>query len=257
MHRFSEQSPIFMQRDRTLTRALQELINEQCSDRLEYVRLGETPPADTLTLAEWSAPENFRLLTQRYANFLYRAHPDTPHEVKPIQSLWAQWYFGLLVPSLMTVLLQESRALDCAPAHIRVAFHENGHPATFWIDVQEDEPARFLSAPQRMARLVQTCLQPAVDGITQHGGINARLIWNNMGYLIHWFLGELRAHLPADLCDQLENMLFSSDSLPDGSDNPLYRTMILRNGIMERRSCCQRYRIPDIARCGNCTLKAQ
>ncbi|WP_416339820.1 (2Fe-2S)-binding protein [Pantoea eucrina] len=26
---------------------------------------------------------------------------------------------------------------------------------------------------------------------------------------------------------------------------------------MERRSCCQRYRIPDVERCGNCTLKAQ
>lgn len=256
-HRFSEQSPIFMQRDRTLVRALQELIHEQCSDRQVYVRLGETAPEGALTLAEWSAPEHFQSLTQRYGDYLYRSHPDTPREAKPLQSLWAQWYFGLLVPTLMMALLHEPRALNCSPEYIRAEFHENGHPATFWLEVQEDEPARFLSAPQRMARLIQTCLQPAVEGMTQHGDINARLIWNNMGYLIYWFLGELRAQLPAALIDQLEEMLFFTPSLPDGSDNPLYRTMIMRHGTMERRSCCQRYRIPDVERCGNCTLKAQ
>jgi len=33
-----------------------------------------------------------------------------------------------------------------------------------------------------------------------------------------------------------------------------YRTTLPRGGEMVRRSCCQRYRIPDVERCGNCTL---
>ena len=93
-----------------------------------------------------------------------------------------------------------------------------------------------------------------MNGIAQHGGINARLIWNNMGFSFHWFLGELKALLDEATILQLEQTLFFTSRLQDGSDNPLYRTMLPRGGEMVRRSCCQRYRIPDVERCGNCTL---
>jgi len=254
--RFSEHPLIFMQRDRSLASALEDLMREQQSYMLDNLKLGQPAPAGTLTLAEWSSPANYRRLTQRYSDYLYRNHPDAPREAKPLQSLWAQWYFGLLLPPLMLALLQEPRALNCAPHLIHVEFHENGHPCAFWLDVQEDSDARYLNPQQRIDRLIQHCLIPAVNGMAQHGDINARLIWNNMGYSSYWFLGELKKQLAEHTVLQLEQALFFTKSLLDGSDNPLYRTMIPRNGEMERRSCCQRYRIPDVERCGNCTLKA-
>ncbi|WP_455846342.1 siderophore-iron reductase FhuF [Pantoea agglomerans] len=255
-HRFSEHPLIFMQSDRSLASALEDLMRDQRSYMLDNLKLGQPAPAGTLTLAEWSNPLHYRRLTQRYGDYLYRDHPDVQQEAKPLQSLWAQWYFGLLLPPLMMALLQEPRALNCSPHLIHVEFHENGHPCAFWLDVQEDEDARYLNAQQRIDRLIQQCLIPAVNGMTQHGDINAKLIWNNMGFSVYWFLGELKNQLPEHTILQLEQALFFSKSLLDGSDNPLYRTMIPRNGEMERRSCCQRYRIPDVERCGNCTLKA-
>ncbi|WP_370422229.1 siderophore-iron reductase FhuF [Pantoea vagans] len=252
--RFSAQSMIFRQNDRPLAESLHERLQQQRSYLLESTKFSQSAPRETLTLADWSESEAFAPLIQRYSDYLYRDHPDAVREAKPVLSLWAQWYFGLLLPPLIMALLQESRALDCSPEHIRVGFHENGHPATFWIDVQEDEEARYLNSLQRIDRLIQQHLIPVVKGITQHGDINARLIWNNMGYSFQWFLGELKSQIDEALILQLEQALFFNQRLLDGSENPLYRTMIPRNGELVRRSCCQRYRIPDVEQCGNCTL---
>ena len=48
---------------------------------------------------------------------------------------------------------------------------------------------------------------------------------------------------------------FFEKQLADGQDNPLWRTVMLREGQLVRRTCCQRYRLPDVQQCGDCTLK--
>ncbi|MED5787510.1 siderophore-iron reductase FhuF, partial [Enterobacter hormaechei] len=48
---------------------------------------------------------------------------------------------------------------------------------------------------------------------------------------------------------------FFAKQLSDGRDNPLFRTVVLRDGLLVRRTCCQRYRLPDVKQCGDCTLK--
>jgi len=254
-NRFSTQSMIFRQNDRPLAESLQQRLLQQPDYLQQSIKLDQPAPPDCLTLAEWSQTAAFTPLIQRYSDFLYRDHPDAVREAKPVLSLWAQWYFGLLLPPLMMALLQESRALDCSPGQIRVEFQQ-GHPAAFWIAVQEDDDAHYLNGQQRLDRLIQQHLIPVVNSITRHGDINARLIWNNMGFSFQWFLGELKSQIGEQQVAQLEQALFFNQRLLDGSDNPLYRTMIPRNGELVRRSCCQRYRIPDVAQCGNCTLSS-
>ncbi|OSP16825.1 hypothetical protein B9M87_12650, partial [Staphylococcus agnetis] len=34
-----------------------------------------------------------------------------------------------------------------------------------------------------------------------------------------------------------------------------WRTVVLRDGLLVRRTCCQRYRLPDVQQCDDCTLK--
>lgn len=245
---------IFLQSDRSLGTALHALFSEHRAYFLDSVKLGDQAPAACIKFSNWSQAETFLPLCQQYGDHLYCDHPQTPREAKPLQSLWAQWYFGLILPPMMMALLLEPRALDCSPDHIHVEFHETGRPACFWLDVREDEDARYLSARQRIDRLIQRHLQPVTQGIAQHGDINTKLIWNNTGYLMHWFLGELTPWLDKDTLAALEHGLFFSRQLLEGSDNPLYRTMIPREGVMQRRSCCQRYRVPDVQRCGDCTL---
>ncbi|MEA7611664.1 siderophore-iron reductase FhuF, partial [Salmonella enterica subsp. enterica serovar Anatum] len=48
---------------------------------------------------------------------------------------------------------------------------------------------------------------------------------------------------------------FFEKQLSDGQDNPLWRTVVMRDGLLVRRTCCQRYRLPDVQQCGDCTLK--
>ncbi|QHM73882.1 siderophore-iron reductase FhuF [Mixta intestinalis] len=247
---------IFMQRDSSLSSALHNLFREHRAWFLDFLTLDEAAPADTLIQAEWAQSAHFTRLMANYGDDIYRNHADMAREDKPLQSLWAQWYFGLIVPPMMLALIMETRALDCSLQHFHVQFHESGRPAKFWLDVREDEEAHYLNAPQRIDRLIQRHLIPAVEGIAQHGGINAKLIWNNNGYLMHWFLGEMKSWVDEATLLALEHALFFSRHLLDGSDNPLYRTVIPRDGGMQRRSCCQRYRLPDVDRCGDCTLKS-
>ncbi|VEB05000.1 Ferric reductase [Klebsiella pneumoniae] len=49
--------------------------------------------------------------------------------------------------------------------------------------------------------------------------------------------------------------VFFKKQLADGQDNPLWRTVMLREGQLVRRTCCQRYRLPDVQQCGDCTLR--
>lgn len=245
---------IFLQSDSPLATSLRTLFSEHRAYFLDTIRLGEQAPAGCMPLSAWSMPSNFSRLNALYGDYIYREHSEMMRENKPLQSLWAQWYLGLLLPPMMMALLLENRALDISPEHCHVEFTETGRPAVFWFNVREDVKARFLPPLQRIERLIQHHLIPVVEGIEQHGSINGKLIWNNTGFILHWFLGEIAPLIGEPLRYELEQALFFSRILPGGADNPFFRTMLPRDGEMQRRTCCQRYRLPDVQRCGNCTL---
>ena len=110
--RFSAQSMIFRQNDRPLAESLYERLQQQRSYLLDSTKLSQSAPRDAQTLAVWSHADAFAPLIRRYSDYLYRDHPDAVREAKPVLSLWAQWYFGLLIPPLLMALLQESRAIS-------------------------------------------------------------------------------------------------------------------------------------------------
>ncbi|MBJ7222639.1 MULTISPECIES: siderophore-iron reductase FhuF [unclassified Brenneria] len=247
--------PAFSGGDRALAAELSDLLRQHRPHCLDSVKFGEPPPAGSMPLAEWSQPAVFNPLVQRYGDDLYRDYPDSQREGKPLQSLWAQWYFGLLVPPLMLVLLKHAAVLDCSPNQIHVGFHHKGHPATFYIATRALPSASAGDSPRaRLERLLHQHIAPVINTLDSFGELNARLAWNNTGYLMYWFLGEMKALMPQDELTRLSNDLFFSRSLLDGGENPLYRTVIPRSGIIQRRSCCQRYRIPGVMRCQDCTL---
>ncbi|RLM21698.1 hydroxamate siderophore iron reductase FhuF [Brenneria alni] len=251
----SVEHPAFSACDQTLAAALRALLRQYRPHCLDSVKFGEPPPAGAMTLAEWSQPAVFNQLIRRYGNEMYQEYPDNIREEKPLQSLWSQWYFGLLVPPLMLVLLKHATVLDCSLKQIYVGFHSKGHPAVFYIATQALPSAMTADSPRaRLETLLHQHIVPVINTLDSFGELNARLTWNNTGYLMHWFLGEMAALLPQDELTLLRNDLFFSRSLLDGSENPLYRTVIPRGGIIQRRSCCQRYRIPGVKRCQSCTL---
>ncbi|MFC3394384.1 siderophore-iron reductase FhuF [Brenneria rubrifaciens] len=245
--------PIFSRCEPRLAAALRALLHQHVPHRLDTIKFGEVPPAGSLTLAEWSRPAVFHALVRRYSDERYREHPNSAREEKPLQSLWSQWYLGLLVPPLMLALLMHSVAPDFAPENIYVEFHHTGRAAAFYIVTQPMTDAP-VSRHERLETLLTQCITPVVTTLNEFGVLNAKLIWNNTGYLMHWFLGTIAALLPADEIIHLKNELFFSRTLLDGRENPLYRTVIPRGGVIQRRSCCQRYRIPGVEKCPSCTL---
>ena len=128
----------------TAEHALAESIREKIATLrphlLDFLRLDEPAPRHALTLAEWSQPIALRSLLATWSDHIYRHQPTLPREQKPLLSLWAQWYIGLLVPPLMLALLNEPQGLSLSPEHFHVEFHESGRAACFWIDVADRCP---------------------------------------------------------------------------------------------------------------------
>ncbi len=99
----------------------------------------------------------------------------------------------------MLALLNEPQGLSPAPEHFHVEFHESGRAACFWIDVHSDADIERLSPQARMDAPVTRTLQPVVEALAATGEINSKLIWSNTGYLINWYLGEMRCWVMSGL----------------------------------------------------------
>ncbi|HAZ77336.1 MULTISPECIES: siderophore-iron reductase FhuF [Enterobacteriaceae] len=239
----------------TLASALRETMSSQRPHMLEVIRLDEPPPHQAMTLAQWQRPAALRTLLADYGDHIYRNQPNQPREGKPLLSLWAQWYLGLLVPPLMLALLAHDTALDVSPEHFHVEFHETGRAACFWADVHADRYTTLLDDRGRIEKLIVSAMLPVVQALEATGEINGKLIWSNTGYLINWYLNEMKPLLGDARVSALRQLCFFDKTLANGMDNPLWRTVVLREGVLTRRTCCQRYRLPDVQQCGDCTLK--
>ncbi|MCP5699954.1 siderophore-iron reductase FhuF, partial [Klebsiella pneumoniae] len=80
------------------------------------------------------------------------------------------------------------------------------------------------SAQSRMEKLIATALQPVVQALEATGDINGKLIWSNTGYLINWYLGEMKTLLGDEKIAALRQHCFFEKQFSDGQDNPLWRT---------------------------------
>jgi len=113
-----------------------------------------------------------------------------------------------MVPPLMLALLTQEKALDVSPEHVHVEFHETGRAACFWVDVCEDKNATLHSPQQRMETLISQALVPVVQALEATGEINGKLIWSNTGYLINWYLTEMKQLLGEATVESLRYALF-------------------------------------------------
>lgn len=123
--------------------------------------------------------------------------------------------------------------------------------------------------------LILNLLQPSVERLLTLSPVPAKLYWSHLGYLIHWYLGELG--LNEQYSQQLNQALFRRATFLDGSTNPLYNSI---NLLLEpeqsadssvktsatlsstsspkihciRRTCCLRYQLANTGQCQDCPL---
>ncbi len=65
-----------------------------------------------------------------------------------------------------------------------------------------------------METLVVSALQPVIQALEATGDINAKLIWSNTGYLINWYLTEMKPLLGEALLATLRQRCFLKSSYP-------------------------------------------
>ena len=128
--------------------------------------------------------------------------------------------------------------------------------------------------------LILNLLQPSVERLLTLSPVPAKLYWSHLGYLIHWYLGELG--LTKQHSQQLKQALFRRATFLDGSTNPLYNSINLliepaqssadssKDSSVKtsttlsstpspkihciRRTCCLRYQLANTGQCQDCPL---
>ncbi|MDX7988361.1 siderophore-iron reductase FhuF [Xenorhabdus sp. 12] len=210
-------------------------------------------PAKSMGLHQWSNEEEFKLLMKSYQDSYYDNNELKPNQ-KGLYSLWAQWYFGLIVPSMMLMLIEYPRAVDTDYNLFQVEFHETGRPNIAYYQLTWMDESISISLLERYHSMLERHIIPVCEKIESSRGINGRLLWNNIGYVMYWYLDNFKERIGAQY-DALIQNLFFEQTLPNGKDNPLYRTVILKNNIIQRRCCCQRNKLPGVGNCHDCPLE--
>ncbi|MGL5486851.1 MAG: siderophore-iron reductase FhuF [Shewanella sp.] len=221
------------------------------------------------------------------------------HSSKALHSLWGQWYFGLLVPPMLEWIVQVTTSMqmaksieeiDLLPQQFFIHPHDSGRVANIEFSLnrtnrpiptpnkseyklQQLNQARGLltcnnQSPlqderlveRRIIQFIQTNLAPSVERLTGLSPTPAKLYWSHLGYLIHWYLGEMA--LPMQQFNQLTQRLFQTNTFADGTVNPLYNSINLAPACepssgCTRRVCCLRNQLANSHQCGDCPLVAR
>ncbi|MFG0457503.1 siderophore-iron reductase FhuF [Shewanella mangrovisoli] len=202
------------------------------------------------------------------------------HNSKALHSLWGQWYFGLLVPPMLEWIINVPHSLaspleqiDIAPKYFYLRPHDSGRVAGFEFQLTLAPTTQVKTAIVKAARVkttvltpprerqliqwIQSHLIPSVKRLIGLSPTPAKLYWSHLGYLIHWYLGEMA--LPNIGFEHFKKLLFNTKAFEDGEVNPLYNSINLLPASAAhadniRRVCCLRYQLVNSHRCGDCPL---
>ncbi|MBU1392590.1 MAG: (2Fe-2S)-binding protein [Gammaproteobacteria bacterium] len=156
--------------------------------------------------------------------------------------------------------------------------------SSFKTDIEVHSPLTSYKPPVdkelALQGLILNLLQPSVERLLTLSPVPAKLYWSHLGYLIHWYLGELG--LTEQHSQQLKQALFRCTTFLDGSTNPLYNSINLliepeqssadsskdssvkKSATLSsktspkihciRRTCCLRYQLANTGQCHDCPL---
>lgn len=197
-----------------------------------------------------------------------KAQENTRKDIRKAQhSLWAQWYFGLLVPPIFQWLVHQHSSLDFRPNAVYLQPHETGRVASFCLHISSSPHVSCTPQPQKstldlhqvLSDFILQGLQPTVLRLSQLSQLPAKAYWSHLGYLIYWYLGELT--LTPSIERQLKEAIFKQKTLPLGgiatiktADNPLYNSIKIVDNQCIRRTCCLRYQLANTGQCHDCPL---
>jgi ferric iron reductase protein FhuF len=174
---------------------------------------------------------------------------------KGVVSLWAQWYFGILVPPALCLDLLLDRVPRLALDRVRLVLDGSATPAAFVLeDVSEGQPE---DAFMRFSPLIDGHVEPVVNALADFAKVSPRVMWSNAGNMFEWMVAELAKELgPRRTAVEQGLEFIASKALPDGRRNRVHEPVryIERDGqpLRQRKICCLRYMLPGFETCDNC-----
>lgn len=178
----------------------------------------------------------------------YAATHSEGTDRRGLASIWAQYFFGVLLPPLAIAVLTADADAAADPALWRMHLSETALPERFDIAVATPAFATDLAA-------FETVIAPLVESLHKASRLSRRVLWNSVGNVLEWGLTEQAKEAPA-LAARLRPALdlFAQERLPPGHPNPLYRPVAYVEDQRIRTVCCLRNRLPELGNCSNCPL---
>jgi len=230
--------------------ALAELLQGPLEFARESLVLGEVVPG-SLPCRELLRPEVLREVLSRYAT----RFPGRNR--RAVVSLWTQAYALRLIYPVVVANLALHRQLPVSIDEACILLDQQGAPLGFELPhVGEERPD--ICGFGCCAALLDHHLAPLARALAEAGELGERLFWSNVSVRVAGTIRLLR-NTQADMGGE---ELLSSPCRPDGSQNPLYRTLKPRSCelgcTLRRRVCCLRYMLPGLeSGCGeSCPLSA-
>ncbi|MFC0409471.1 siderophore-iron reductase FhuF [Roseomonas elaeocarpi] len=230
--------------------ALAELLQGPLEFARESLVLGETVPG-ALPCRELLRPEVLREVLNRYAT----RYPGRNR--RAVVSLWTQAYALRLIYPVVAANLALHRQLPVSIEEACILLDPQGTPLGFELPHAGEELAET-SCFGCCAALLDHHLTPLARALAEAGELGERLFWSNVSVRVAGTIRLLR-NVRADMGGE---ELLSSRCRPDGTENPLYRTLQPRSCelgcTLRRRVCCLRYMLPGLETgCGeSCPMSA-
>jgi ferric iron reductase protein FhuF len=204
--------------------------------------------AGSISCTELTDPGSLKKLLDAYANTRFPGN-----DLRSVVSFWSQWYFGFLLPPLLLLASAAQSQVPSSLSSLCLTLNKNGRPERFELtDPIVPQAPDGSSAFERLMPLIDDHLAPLVFSLAARSGVSAKVFWMNAAIVLDYTQDVLLNGKGIDLKE-----ITSSPLKPDGQRNPLFSPYRPSGSeaTRTRRICCLRYRLDDVARCLDCSLK--
>lgn len=210
-------------------------------------------PRPGFAARELITTEGLAWLLDRYRRF------QPGDDRRALVSQWSRTYFVKLIVPTVAANLVLGHELPVGLDDIEVILGDDGLPESFRLPHGGQPFATKPAGPfERFRELLDGNFEPLVEGWHQQVKLSRKVLWNNAANYAEWLVRTMSGlGLPAEMLADGERLIESTHR-PDGRRNPMsspVRYVERASGpspLRQRRQCCIRYRLPELALCENC-----
>lgn len=176
-------------------------------------------------------------------------------DAQAVATQWSKWHFSIVLTPVLALNIAADWLLPIDIDQVEVLLS----PDSRTMGLRLPDPgrqARFESADQRFAWIVDSHLAPVVSALSQASKLPIKVLWNNAGNVAESVVAECATWLGEGHGGVRHARSFlASRAWRDGRRNELFEPIRYSEaGARRRRICCLRYRMDSLPLCKSCPL---